>query len=46
MSKGKNQSWKIEFGHSLSDLIGGKMETGFAVTGKYEDFWGEDFDVL
>lgn len=27
----------LEFGHSLSDLIGGQVEAGFAITGFYED---------
>jgi SAM-dependent methyltransferase len=27
----------LEFGHSLTDLIGGQTEAGFAITGFYED---------
>ncbi len=27
----------LEFGHSLSDLIGGQTEAGFSITGFYED---------
>jgi SAM-dependent methyltransferase len=30
----------IEFGHSLTDLIGGQLEVGFQLTGFYEDGWG------
>lgn len=33
----------FEFGHSLSDLIGGQIEAGFLVTGFFEDEWGEAF---
>jgi len=29
-----------EFGHSLDDLIGGQLATGFSLTGFYEDGWG------
>lgn len=34
----------LEFGHSLSDLVGGQIEAGFKVTGFYEDYWGKDFE--
>jgi len=27
----------LEFGHSLTDLLGGQMDAGFAITGFYED---------
>jgi SAM-dependent methyltransferase len=27
----------LEFGHSLTDLLGGQIEAGFAITGFYED---------
>ncbi|MFK7765963.1 MAG: class I SAM-dependent methyltransferase [Mariniblastus sp.] len=30
----------IEFGHSLSDLIGKQVTAGFSMTGFYEDGWG------
>ena len=35
----------IEFGHSLTQLIGGQIEAGLSVTGFYEDRWGDD-DLL
>ncbi len=35
----------LEFGHSLTSLIGGQIEAGFQVVGFYEDRWGDD-DVL
>ena len=27
----------LEFGHSLTDLLGGQIEAGFSITGFYED---------
>ena len=35
----------IDFGHSLSDLIGGLIDSGFSLTGFFEDSWGGD-DLL
>lgn len=32
----------LEFGHSLTDLIGGLIQAGFRMTGFYEDRWGGD----
>lgn len=32
----------LEFGHSLADLIAGQLDTGFHITGFYEDRWGDD----
>jgi SAM-dependent methyltransferase len=29
----------LEFGHSLEDQIGGQLDTGFVLTGFYEDVW-------
>ena len=29
----------LEFGHTLDDQIGGQLETGFTITGFYEDRW-------
>ena len=29
----------LEFGHSLTDQIGGQLDAGFALTGFYEDGW-------
>ena len=31
----------LEFGHSLGDLLGQQLESGFALTGFYEDGWGD-----
>ena len=36
----------LEFGHSLSDLIGGQIEVGFAITGFYESYWGSEHRLL
>ena len=36
----------LEFGHSLSDLIGGQIEAGFMITGFYEDYWGQKHNRL
>ena len=36
----------LEFGHSLSDLIGGQIEAGFMITGFYEDYWGSEHRLL
>ena len=30
----------IEFGHTLSDLIGGQTDAGFVIDGMFEDRWG------
>lgn len=35
----------IDFGHTLTDLIGGQLECGFCMTHFFEDGWGGD-DVL
>ncbi|MEM7454141.1 MAG: class I SAM-dependent methyltransferase [Planctomycetota bacterium] len=34
------------FGHSLADQIGGQTAAGFAITGFYEDDWGDENDPL
>ena len=36
----------FEFGHSLSDLIGGQTDLGFKITGFYESYWGKQFPNL
>ena len=36
----------FEFGHSLTDLIGGQTDLGFKITGFYESYWGEQFPTL
>ncbi|MEM9409773.1 MAG: class I SAM-dependent methyltransferase [Planctomycetota bacterium] len=35
----------LEFGHSLSQLIGGQLRAGLQLVGFYEDRWGDD-DLL
>lgn len=30
----------IDFGHTLTDLIGGQLDAGFLLTGMFEDRWG------
>jgi SAM-dependent methyltransferase len=32
----------LEFGHTLTDLIGGQLDAGFQLVGFYEDRWGDD----
>ncbi len=34
-----NDQQPLEFGHSLTDQIGGQLDAGFALTGFYEDGW-------
>ncbi len=34
------------FGHTLDDQIGAQIDTGFAITGFYEDDWGPDSDDI
>ncbi|MBL4734575.1 MAG: class I SAM-dependent methyltransferase [Flavobacteriales bacterium] len=36
----KNNSEALVFGHSLTDQIGGQLESGFILTDMYEDNWG------
>lgn len=36
----------LEFGHSLSDLIGGQTDLGFKIVGFYEFYWGKQFPEL
>ncbi len=35
--KGKEKGLPLEFGHSLSDQIGGQLQAGFIISGFYED---------
>ncbi len=39
----KQRQEALDFGHSLSDLIGGQTDVGFKIVGFYEDYWGETF---
>ncbi len=32
-----DQGWPLEFGHTLTDQIGGQLDAGFVLTGFYED---------
>lgn len=41
----ENHQGTIEFGHSLTTLIGGILNAGFVITDFYEDIWGEGFDM-
>jgi hypothetical protein len=36
------QGIPLEFGHTLDDQIGGQIASGFAITGFYEDRYGEE----
>lgn len=37
----------LEFSHTLDDLIGGRIDSGFAITGFYEDRYPEkEHDLL
>lgn len=31
----------LEFGHLLTDQIGGQIDAGFLIAGFYEDYWSE-----
>lgn len=33
----------LEFGHTLTDQIGGQIDAGFVITGFYEDRWPEQY---
>ena len=36
----------LEFGHTLEDLIGGQIRSGFQITGFYEDDWYDSATLL
>lgn len=40
--KGEN----FEFGHSLTDQIGGQIDAGFVIGGFYEDYWSDKATTL
>jgi len=40
------QRGTIEFGHTLSDLIGGQLRCGFVLTDLYEDYWEDSATLL
>ncbi len=41
----KENNEPMEFSHTLTDLVGGQLDTGFRLVGWYEDGW-EDEDAL
>lgn len=45
LNKVGSQQESIEFGHSLSTILGGILSSGFVITDFYEDIWGEGFDM-
>lgn len=38
LSKYMNEGLPLEFGHSLTDLLGGQLDAGFVITDMYEDY--------
>lgn len=36
----------VEFGHTLNDLIGGQLRSGFVITDLYEDYWEDSATLL
>ena len=36
----------LEFGHTLTDLIGGQLRCGFVITDLYEDHWEDAATLL
>lgn len=36
----------LAFGHTLEDQIGGQISAGFAITGFFEDSWGEEKGLI
>lgn len=37
---------KFEFGHLLTDQIGGQIDAGFLISGFYEDYWSDNATTL
>jgi hypothetical protein len=35
------QGFPLEFGHSLTDLLGGQLDAGLLITAMYEDYKGD-----
>ena len=47
LAQRRREGTPLEFGHTLDDLIGGQIESGFVITGFYEDHCAqEDHDLL
>jgi SAM-dependent methyltransferase len=40
------EGWAYEFGHTLEELIGAQIESGFIICGLYEDNWDEKSTLL
>jgi hypothetical protein len=36
----KTNNEALEFGHSLTEQIGGQLDAGFTITSMFEDSWG------
>ena len=36
----------LEFGHTLSDQLGGQIDAGFLISGFYEDYWNDEATTL
>ncbi len=36
----------FEFGHPLTDQIGGQVDAGFVIAGFYEDYWSDEATTL
>jgi len=36
----------LEFGHLLTDQIGGQIDAGFLISGFYEDYWSDEATLL
>lgn len=41
----KRNNEALEFGHSLTDQIGGQLDAGFTITSMFEDTWGGENKV-
>ena len=39
-----DEGWPLEFSHTLEKQIGGQLDSGFVITGFYEDSHAEDED--
>lgn len=40
-----DQGYALEYGHSLTDIIGGQLEAGFMLVGMMESYWGKAFKI-
>ncbi len=47
LSQRRREGTPLEFGHTLEDLIGGQIDSGFVIVGFYKDRYSqEDHDLL